>query len=169
MERAGSHLKLGQVQITEKQKWIKWHPAGEALWSFTRGQYSKCLRFILFCFCYFRKSKWIAKEPTMAFFNCLETDTVLECCQKNSVWSPALGDFDGRQDSKEDYRVIQRYTSPEIRENSSYWSVLWRKVERDWEGQNTDVSLDLGKELNGDQMTKAVQQKLNILGTESIL
>lgn len=103
------------------------------MWSSTRGQYSKCLRF---CFCYFRKSKCITKEPTRAFFNYLETDVVLECCQKNSIRNPVLEDFDGRQNSKEDYRVIQRYTSPEIRENSSYWSVMWRKVEREWEGQN---------------------------------
>lgn len=48
LESAGSRLELGQVQITETEKGIKWHSAGEALWNPMRGQNSNVS--LLLCF-----------------------------------------------------------------------------------------------------------------------
>lgn len=48
LESAGSYLELGQVQITETEKEIRWHSAGEALSNPTRGQNSNVS--LLLCF-----------------------------------------------------------------------------------------------------------------------
>lgn len=56
LESVGSHVELGQAQITETEKRIKWHSAGEALWHHSRSEL-KCFISIMFFFLYFRKSK----------------------------------------------------------------------------------------------------------------